>query len=157
MIVDWDTFTSGSHDGSVRETCGGHRLPPESISRLACDATIQRVRLDANGVPIDVGRRYRTATDAQWQAIRSVYRTCAWHQCDRPLAWCQLHHIHEWENGGSTNLCNLVPICSKHHHAVHEGGWKIKLAEDRQLDIYRPDGTHYAATRPDRVRAGPTA
>ncbi|MDH3299168.1 MAG: HNH endonuclease [Acidimicrobiia bacterium] len=155
VIVDWDTFTRGPHDDSVRETCGGHPLPPESISRLACDATIRRIRLNSDGVPVDVGRRYRTATDAQWQAIRSVYRTCAWDRCDRPLAWCQLHHIHEWENGGSTDLCNLVPLCSKHHHAVHEGGWKIKLAEDRRLDIHRPDGANHAATWPDRARTGP--
>lgn len=159
VVVDWDTFTRGAHDGSVRETCGGHRLPPESISRLACDATIQRVRLDGNGVPIDVGRRHRTATDTQWQAIRSVYRTCAWHQCDRPLAWCQIHHIDEWEQGGVTDLCNLVPLCGKHHHAVHEGGWSLKLAKDRRLHIVRPDGAHHATARPDRIResGGPQA
>ncbi len=155
VVVDWETFTSGAHDSSLRETCAGHRLPPESISRLACDAAIQRVRLDAGGVPIDVGRKYRTATDAQWQAIRSVYRTCAWQGCDRPLAWCQAHHIHEWEDGGATDLCNLVPLCGRHHYAVHEGGWSVKLAEDRRLDIHRPDGAFHAAARPDRVRTGP--
>jgi hypothetical protein len=90
VVVDWKTFTNGAHPTSVRETFAGHRLPPDTISRLACDATIQRIVVDKQSVPINVGRRHRTATDSQWQAIRATYRTCAWSQCDRPLAWCQV-------------------------------------------------------------------
>jgi len=151
VVVDWETFVNGAHDYSVRETCGGHELPPESIARLGCDATIQRIVLDERGVPLNVGRKYRTATDAQWQAIRAVYRTCAWSRCNRPLAWTQLHHIHEWECGGCTDLCNLIPLCNKHHHAVHEGGWSVRLRPDRRLDIYQPDGEFLATARPDRL------
>ncbi len=75
LVVDWHTFTGGAHATSVRETCGGHLVPPETISRLACDATIQRIVLDSQSVPINVGRRHRTATDSQWQAIRATYRS----------------------------------------------------------------------------------
>jgi len=151
VVVDWETFVCGGHADSVRETVDGRPLPPETISRIACDAVIQRIVLDQRGVPVNVGRRYRTATDAQWQAARAVHRTCAWYGCDRPLAWCQLHHIHEWEHGGPTDLCNLVPLCGEHHHAVHEGGWSLTFWEDRTLDIHRPDGTGWVSSRPDRV------
>ncbi len=152
VVVDWETFSRGAHDGSVRETADGHPLPPESLSRLACDATVQRIVLDIHGVPVNVGRRYRTATDAQWQAVRAIYRTCAWHGCERPVSWCQMHHIHEWEHGGSTDLSNLIPLCSRHHHAVHEGGWSVKLhADTRRLDIFSPDGRHHTTTWPDRA------
>ncbi len=156
VVVDWETFRNGSHDQSVRETTGGHSLAPESISRLACDAVLQRIVLDPLGVPVNVGRRYRTATDAQWKAVRAIYRSCVWAGCDAPLAWCQLHHVHEWEHGGRTDLCNLIPLCSRHHHAVHEGGWVIKLdSDDRTVDICCPDGSHYATTRPDRIGPPP--
>ncbi len=172
VVVDWETFTQGSHDWSVRETTAGHPLPPESVARLACDAVLQRVLLDPNGVPVDVGRKYRTATDAQWEAVRAILRSCVWAGCDAPLAWCQLcdvaegnsrrspkashHHVHEWEHGGATDLCNLVPLCSRHHHAVHEGGWTMKIsADDRRIDISCPDGSLYATTRPDRVTSTP--
>jgi len=154
VVVDWDTFVNGANDQSVRETGGGHELPPESIARLSCDAIIQRIVLDQQGVPLLVGRKHRTATDAQWQAIRAVYRSCAWSRCDRPLAWTQLHHIHEWERGGRTDLCYLIPLCNQHHHAVHDGGWSVRLRPDRRLDIYRPDGQHLATTRPDRLDRG---
>ena len=126
---------------------------------MMCDATIQRVVWDEGSVPIDVGRKSRTATDAQWQAIRSIYRTCAWDGCDRPLSWCQIHHILEWEHDGPTDMANLIPLCNHHHHQVHEGRWTVKLEQkDRRLDIYTPNGTHAArlagpARRPTGERA----
>lgn len=70
VIVDRRTLTEGPHDRSVRETSDGHVLAPESISRLACDAIVQRITVDQRGLPINLGRKYRTASDAQWQAMR---------------------------------------------------------------------------------------
>ena len=146
-------MSHGSHDESVRETVGGALLPPESVARLACNAVIQKIVVDERGLPVDVGRKHRTATDAQWLATKAIYRSCAWDGCERPLAWCQLHHIHEWEHGGATDLCNLIPLCSRHHHAVHEGQWSVKLdADTRRLDIYDPDRVHHATTWPDRAK-----
>jgi hypothetical protein len=43
----------------------------------------------------------------------------------------------------------LLPVCSRHHHLVHEGGWRLCIAPDRTLSITRPDGTHHATARPD--------
>ena len=153
VIVDRQTMSHGSHDDSVRETVGGALLPPESVARLACNAVIQKVVVDERGLPVDVGRKHRTATDAQWLATKAIYRSCAWDGCERPLAWCQLHHIHEWEHGGATDLCNLIPLCNRHHHAVHEGQWSVKLDPDtRRLDIYdpRPDPLRQHLARPGR-------
>ncbi len=153
VVVDAETLKNGVDPASVRETGAGHPLPPASVARLGCDAVLQRVTLDKRGIPIDVGRKYRTATDAQWAALRSVYRTCAWKGCDRPLSWCQAHHIHEWEHDGATDLCNLVPLCNQHHHSVHEGGWKVKLdPANRRLHIYDPDRVLWGSGVPDRSK-----
>jgi len=155
MVVDIDTLAHGGHKNSLRETADGSLLPPESIARLVCEAVLQRVVVNEHRVPVDVGRRHRTATDGQWQSLRSLYRTCAWKGCDRPLSWCQAHHIHEWEHGGRTDLCNLIPLCNHHHHAVHEGGWTVKLSPDtRRLQIHRPDRTFFATAWPDRPVPG---
>lgn len=152
VVVDGETLKSGAHRTSVRETSAGYPLPPESIARLACDAVMQRVVLDPRGVPINVGRKYRTATDAQWAALRSIYRTCAWKGCDRQLSWCQAHHVHEWEHRGATDLCNLVPLCNQHHHSVHEGGWTVKLdSSTRRLEIFDPDRVFWGSSMPDRA------
>ena len=93
LIVDADTAMYGPHDSSVHETSGGRPLSPDAVDRLACDAVIRRVVVDDKGVVINVGRRYRTATDAQWAALRSLYTTCAWAGCDRSIDRCQAHHI----------------------------------------------------------------
>lgn len=44
-----------------------------------------------------------------------------------PFHRCQIHHIDYWENGGRTDLDNQVPLCTRHHHAAHEGGWMLSL------------------------------
>ncbi|MEM7322934.1 MAG: HNH endonuclease [Actinomycetota bacterium] len=148
VVVDHQTITTGRHDRTICQTEQGHDLPTESLSRICCDATLRRVTLDKRGVPLAVGRQHRTATDGQWAAIKALYTTCAWDGCTAPIGWCQAHHILEWDNGGRTDLNNLVPLCSTHHHRVHEGRWHIKLAPDRTLHLHRPDGTHHSTVPP---------
>lgn len=151
VLVDADSAIHGPHANATRQTRDGADLSHDTVARLACDCFIRRVVIDSDGVVIDVGRRYRTATDAQWVALNTMYTTCAWAGCDRPISWCQAHHIHEWTKGGPTDLDNLIPLCSRHHHRVHEGKWTLKLLPDRTLKIFQPDGTHWANAAPDRL------
>ncbi len=146
FVIDYQTLSGGHHDDTVCETVEGRDLPVDTVGRLLCDAMLRRILLDDRGVPINVGRRYRTATDAQWAATKAIYSTCGWDCCDRPITWCQLHHIHEWEKGGRTDLHQMVPFCTHHHRLVHEGGWTVRLLHDRRLEIYRPDGRLHAVT-----------
>ena len=148
VIVDEKTLRDGPHGDTVMETADGHRLAPQSMSRLCCDATLRRVTLDKRGVPIDVGRTHRTATPAQWAALNTIYNSCGFEGCTIRTGWCQAHHIWEWDHGGPTDLDNLIPLCSKHHHLVHEGGWNIKLLPDRTLKIYQPNGRHHTTVPP---------
>ncbi len=151
VVVDEETLRHGRHPGSIAETGDGQDLADVAIARLCCDAVLRRVVLDGSGRPIDVGRRHRTATSAQWAALRAVHRSCAWTGCDRPLSHCQAHHVRPWQAGGSTDLENLVPLCSQHHHLVHEGRWHVELLPDRALSIRRPDGQpHRTTDRPTR-------
>jgi hypothetical protein len=146
VVVDHETLQAGPHEATICETADGKDLSLDAVARLGCDAVIRKVVLDHRGVPISVGRQSRTATAGQRAAIQSVYSSCAWGACDRPLSHCQLHHIEEWSHGGATDLPNLVPLCSFHHHQVHEGRWRIELQADRALRILRPDGSHHATT-----------
>jgi hypothetical protein len=129
--------------GSAREagaitTQHGVELPAETVRRLACDADIIPVVLNGDGVPLDVGRAKRLATVHQRRALGAVYESCAIPECQVKFAHCEPHHIQYWENGGRTDLANLVPLCSRHHHAAHEGGWTLRLdPETRQLSINR--------------------
>ena len=159
IVVDAATVTGGPHDATMCETESGGSVPREAFERCACDAVVRTVTLDPRGVPVDVGRAQRTATNAQWAALTALYSSCAWHGCDRPIGWCQAHHVVHWDHLGPTDLANLVPLCSRHHHLVHEGGWRLTLHEDRSLEHHRPDGLQWRTSRPDRMadRPGPDA
>jgi hypothetical protein len=125
------------------------------MRRIACDAHIIPVVLNGEGVPLDVGRSRRLATDDQRRALRAIYRTCGIGDCDVPFDRCEIHHLREWTaDQGETNLDSLIPGCSRHHHLVHEGGWRLELdPATRELTIFLPDGTVHQRSRPHPVAA----
>ena len=61
-----------------------------------------------------------------------------------------MHHVWFWEHGGPTDLDNLLPVCSRHHHAVHDEGWTLKLLPDRALEVTLPDGNTMTTGPPER-------
>jgi len=134
--VDLETLQHGLHAGGTCRTALGADLPVETVRRLACEAEILPVVLDGRSVPIDVGRSKRLATVHQRRALEAMHPTCAIPDCEVIFDHCNVHHIDYWENGGPTDLNNMVPLCSRHHHAAHEGGWKLKLdPKTRELGI----------------------
>jgi len=125
--IDLATLTSGPRANTTCRTHLGTDIPAETARRLACEADIIPVVLDGHSVPIDVGRAKRLATVHQRRALEAIHTTCAIPDCDVPYLRCQIHHIDYWENGGRTDMDNQLPLCNKHHHAVHEGGWTLTL------------------------------
>ena len=89
---------------------------------------------------LNLGRLTRLANRAQRRALRALYSRCAVPGCDTSFDRCKIHHAHWWRHGGFTDLCNLLPLCVRHHHLVHEGGWQLTLAPDRSLTIRQPHG-----------------
>jgi hypothetical protein len=55
-----------------------------------------------------------------------------------------------WRHGGNTDLDNLLPLCERHHHAVHDRGSRITLGPRRELTINLPDGTTLTTGPPSR-------
>jgi hypothetical protein len=141
VLIDLDTLQSGLHDHSVCETADGNPLPPETLRRLGCDADLIPMVLGGHSEVLDVGRDQRLATRAQRRALRAMYRTCAYPGCQVGFDACRIHHVHWWERHGPTALQTLLPLCSVHHHLVHEGGWTLTLQPDRTITLHRPDGT----------------
>ena len=69
-----------------------------------------------------------------------MYTTCAIPGCTVGVRHCQPHHVTWSTRHGNTDLDNLLPLCSRHHHAVHEGGWNLTLHPNRSLTITYPNG-----------------
>src|SRR4051794_4596658 len=151
VITDHTTLTHGMYEHSICETDSGAILPPETIRRLCCNGRITPILL-VDGIPVNVGREQRLANRAQRRALRALYRTCAFAGCETAFQRCEIHHLIPWEIGGRTDLVNLLPLCRRHHHLVHELGWRLELAPDRELTIRQPDGTVYAV-EPIQIRS----
>jgi hypothetical protein len=94
---------------------------------LACDAKIIPIVLGSAGEPLDVGRATRTWPAAIRRAIEARDQGCAMPGCDRPAAWCDVHHRKHWAEGGRTCADNGVLLCERHHTLVHQDGWHIEL------------------------------
>lgn len=144
VLIDYETFTRGTHSDTECQTGHGHAFPAAAARRLACNAAITLSVLGADGDVLDQGSLRRSPTRVQRRALRAMYPTCGWSDCTVPFHRCELHHIVPWEHCGPTDLDNLLPLCVGHHHQAHEGGWTIDLLPGRILVIHRPDGAHHA-------------
>lgn len=152
VVVDWRTLIDGVHSTTVCETVSGIPLPVQTVQRLCCEAEVLPVVLRGSAEPLHVGTAVRTATRAQRRALAAVHRTCIHPHCSVSFEHCQIHHVVPWEQGGPTDLDNLVPLCSRHHHLIHEGLWRIDLHPDRSVTWTQPDGREWQTCQPaDRV------
>jgi len=102
---------------------------------------------------LDLGRATRLANRAQRRALRGLYSSCAIPGCRSSYDRCQLHHITWWRHGGRTDLGNLLPVCSHHHHKIHDDGWAIELGLQRALTLRLPDGQVMTTGPPTRTAA----
>ena len=151
--VDYQTLLNGLHEHSLCETADGIPLPPETVRRLACEAAIVPIVLNSDGEVLDCGRERPSRQPGQRRALRAMYRTCAYPDCDVTFDRCDIHHVIEWLRHGRTDLDNLLPLCVEHHHLVHEGRWRLTLDPHRVITIHRPDGTqHFHGTTINRTR-----
>lgn len=133
------------------EYLDGAPVPIEAVRRHACDAQIIPAVLDGKGMALDVGRSRRLATPSQRHALRAMYRTCAVGDCNTGFDRCEVHHVLEWQaDQGPTDLRFLFPVCSHHHHRLHEGRWRAELdPSSRELAIRYPNGSIHSRSYPD--------
>ncbi len=141
VLIDYQTISDGLHANSICELDNGIPIPVSTVRRLCCDANVFPVVLAGDGEVLDVGQSVRTATAAQRKALRAMHRTCAHPGCRTVVDDCKMHHIEFFRHGGKTSVDNLLPLCERHHHLVHEGGWRLTMTAGRVATWRRPDGT----------------
>jgi hypothetical protein len=101
-----------AEDGTIDAmTAYSLRVSEAMLERLMCDCELSRVLMRGTSEVLDVGRATRTISVAQWKALVARDVHCQGPGCTRPPAFCEAHHITYWENGGTTDLANLVLLC----------------------------------------------
>jgi Domain of unknown function (DUF222)/HNH endonuclease len=86
---------------------------------LTCDATCE-VWFERLGEPIGAGRATRLINRRLRRALEHRHRTCAVPGCAATRG-LHAHHLRHWEDGGPTELANLVLVCPYHHRLHHRG------------------------------------
>ncbi len=99
---------------------------------------------------LHVGRAHRTAPTRLRKALEIRDRHCAAPGCRIDPSRCEAHHVQEWERDGATDLDNLILLCTRHHHAVHEG--RMRIARDPEHPPGHPDHWQLTPAPPPRER-----
>jgi hypothetical protein len=86
---------------------------------LSCDATCE-VWFERDGQVIGAGRTTRQINRRLRRALEHRHPTCAVPGCGATRG-LHAHHIRHWEDGGLTELFNLVLVCPYHHRLHHRG------------------------------------
>ena len=128
-------------DGALGGTLeDGTRVSAETLRRVACDCGL--VAIGRGGEALDIGRRSRSIPPAIRRALMLRDRGCAFPGCTH-TRFLHAHHISHWLQGGTTSLENLLMLCSRHHHLVHEGGWRITAAANAMFVFTSPRGRSF--------------
>ena len=104
----------------------GVRISARDARRLACNAAIIPAVLGGESQPLDLGRTRRLHSAAQRKALALTHDSCAIGTCDRPFAWTEIHHLHPWSQGGSTDLATALPLCGHHHRRAHDTRFDLR-------------------------------
>jgi hypothetical protein len=181
VLVIASDATMRGEPGAPAAQMGGAMVPAETAQRIACDATVTVVRVDANGQPRGPGRTHRTVTPNEWAALVARDGGCRWPQarpCGASLDECEADHLDSWVYTHTTDIRTTVLLCQKHHHMKHEGGWTLvgdpartlvaipPRADGRPAPVppgtpgartwREPPGVRRGSRRAAAVRAGPT-
>ncbi|MGC4109984.1 MAG: HNH endonuclease signature motif containing protein [Nocardioides sp.] len=115
----------------------GDSVSAGEARRLACGAGLIPAVLGGRSEVLDLGRLRRLFSDAQRVAVGISHETCAGDGCDRPFAWCELHHLVPWSRLGRTDLKDAVPLCQFHHQLIHDDTFRHRLLPDGSVRFER--------------------
>lgn len=96
---------------------------------LLCDASFE-TWFERDGQPIGAGRATRQINRRLRRALEHRDRTCVVPGCGATRG-LHAHHLRHWEDGGETELANLVLVCAYHHRLHHRGVITITGPADR--------------------------
>ena len=111
-------------------------IPGATAQRLACDASISVVTLDASGNPVGAGKASKVIPASLWRALVVRDRGCV--ECGLAPCWTDAHHRIPREHGGKTVLENLELRCRKDHRFAHKSHRRFARTRDGGIEDVPP-------------------
>ena len=125
VIADFDVLEQQLENPRLVD---GSPIPTGELHKMALEANLLPSIFDTKTQDMWLGRRVRTATEAQRIALIARDQHCI--GCGANPLWCQAHHIIWWSHNGPTDLDNLVLVCNDCHHKIHDHGWQVHKHPD---------------------------
>jgi len=136
LTANVETLTGQSNDPG--RTLYGDLVPAHLIRRYAENSDVHTVIKHGNNI-LALTTASRFASEAQWRALVARDGCCRWAGCNAPASKCEIDHLQPVEDGGLTELLNLVLFCRNHHTLKHQPGTEI-IGNAHNLQIRLPNG-----------------
>ena len=135
-----DSDADSAHADSDCHEHAGHR-PDAQLVRTGHGALISlamalKIATDAQVIPIifkgakeiaAYGGTHRLATVNQRLALIARDKGCSFPGCTIPPAWCQTHHITDFQFTRRTSVDDLTLLCGYHHRTFQKLGWTCHM------------------------------
>ncbi|MEM9517821.1 MAG: DUF222 domain-containing protein [Actinomycetota bacterium] len=112
-----------SLDEIAGELIGDGPLPDSTVQRILCESGLDVIITADDGQPLWLGRTTRNVSAAQWRALIERDEGCV--VCGAEPSMCEAHHVVWWSRHGSTDITNLVLLCTACHHNLHDRGHEL--------------------------------
>lgn len=140
VSVDYDTLSGQLKNAGLID---GTPIDIDDLRHIACDAGIVPAIFAADGQPLYMGRKQRAVTAAQKLALIARDKQCI--GCGMRASACDAHHIIWWDDGGPTDITNLVLLCPKCHKKVHKQGYQVARSPNGQRRLRSPKRCSHGA------------
>lgn len=94
------------------------------LAEFFCEGRIRYIE-EREGRIVGVGRAHRITPTVMANEVRYRDKGCRFPGCETKRN-THVHHIVEWQDGGTTDFHNLIELCARHHHLIHRSGWRIE-------------------------------
>jgi hypothetical protein len=118
------------HDrrGTVTTGHGARISVPEALTLIG-DAQIFPVTLTKTKKITAYGDTHRIFTQNQRLAMIARDGGCSFPDCDKPPAWCQAHHVTDFDITRHTRVDDGTLLCGFHHREHPRLGWRCTMLD----------------------------
>lgn len=120
-------------------------IDPETAREYAGndDSWVRILTHPETGAVLSIGRTKYKVPKAMRRYVHFQDQTCIFGPCGTPAEHCEIDHIHEWQDGGATEVQNLASLCRRHHKLKTYTGWSYEQLPGRIIRWTDPLGVQY--------------
>ena len=131
ITVAQDALDTGQ---GVAEAAWTGPLPVGEVEHLVGDASLSRIVLDANRLPLEASEEVRTVPAGLYRILLVRDGGCIAQGCDAPAAWCDVMHLtHAFKDDGRLSPDNAALGCRRHHRAYDHHHWQTTWEDGRPV------------------------